>query len=352
MATNNAGGTPVGTVLMYAGGTDGSSIFNLMSNGWVLCDGSIYGSTQFPELFTAIGESYGGSGAGFAVPTYKGLFLRGVDATDPLNRDPDAASRTAPRPDLANQGNNGDAAGSLQMDQFESHAHNYQYYNSYIKSSHTAGHECLSGQAGATSQNTGTGSDTRPLNQYVNFIIKAVSSPDAVPIGAVIAFAGDITKAGPVLTKAGWLFCNGAKQTTASFQALYQVIANYFGADDQNSFRLPDFRGKFVRGVVGQLIPGTSSLDPDYLTRTAPQPTLAFPGNTGNQVGSMQVTAYVTHNHSYTYNNDYWNTAATAIGAHAETNSGQTWTSATNSSLSESRPINIGVNYLIKAVAP
>ena len=73
-------------------------------------------------------------------------------------------------------------------------------------------------------------------------------------------------------------------------------------------------------------------------------------GNTGNLVGSLEATSYAAHSHNYTYNNDYWNCAATAIGDHAETNAGVTWTTAANGSLTESRPININVNYLIKAV--
>ena len=67
-------------------------------------------------------------------------------------------------------------------------------------------------------------------------------------------------------------------------------------------------------------------------------------------MGSLQPTTFASHAHNYTYNNDYWSGAATAIGDHAETNDGVTWTTGANSSITESRPININVNYLIKAV--
>lgn len=90
--------------------------------------------------------------------------------------------------------------------------------------------------------------------------------------------------------------------------------------------------------------------DPDYLTRTAPQPKLPYPGNSANQVGSLEASTFAAHTHNYTYNNDYWSGAATAIGDHAETNAAVTWTTGANSALTESRPININVNYLIKAV--
>jgi microcystin-dependent protein len=355
MSTITPGGTPVGSVLMYAGGTDGSSIYNLFVMGWALCDGATYPTTQFPELFSVIGESYGGGDGTYAVPTYKGLFVRGVDANDPLARDPEASKRTAPRADLANHGNGGPAVGSLQMDQLESHTHGYKYYNAYVKSTHTLGNESLSGQAPSSFATSGAASDTRPVNQYVNFIIKASSATDGVPFGAVMPFAGDIAKSGAALAKAGWLFCNGAPQSTggaSGLPALYQVISNYYGADNQSNFRLPDFRGKFLRGVVGQLIPGTVSLDPEYLTRTPPQPGLPFKGNSGNQVGSMQATGFAAHTHSYTYNNDYWETAGTLVGFTAEAHKAATWTSDANSSLKESRPINIGVNYIIKASVP
>ena len=102
----NSSSTPVGTVLMYAGSTDGKSVYNLTAAGWGLCDGSTYENTQFPDLFAVLGESYGGTAGYFAVPSYKGMFLRGV--SEQSNNDPDADARTAPRPDLTNQGNTSD----------------------------------------------------------------------------------------------------------------------------------------------------------------------------------------------------------------------------------------------------
>ena len=342
------GSTPVGTVLMYAGRTDGAGVLNLITAGWILCDGSVYPNSQFPDLFAVLANSYGGNPSGFAVPEYKGLFVRGLDGSDPNQRDPGAATRTAPRPDLANVGNSGNTVGSVQPDSLEAHTHSYNYYNSYIESTHTLGHECLSGSTTSSTAAIG-GVETRPVNQYVDYIIKAVSSPDVVPAGAVLPFAGDLTTWAPSLAGAGWLPCTGTKQSVSSYPTLNSTVSNMFGADDQSSFRLPDFRGRFLRGLVGQAIPGLPIPDPEYLSRTAAQPTLPYPGNSGNQVGSLQVTEYASHSHNYTYNNDYWSCAATAIGDHAETNSGVTWTSGANSSVTESRPININVNYLIKA---
>ena len=40
--------------------------------GWLLCDGSQYGTTQYASLFAAIGYTYGGSGSNFNVPDFRG----------------------------------------------------------------------------------------------------------------------------------------------------------------------------------------------------------------------------------------------------------------------------------------
>lgn len=345
MSQTNPGSTPVGTVLMYAGSTSGSSIFNLYAAGWIICDGSTYPFTQFPDLYKVIGRTYGGNEEAFAVPSYQGLFLRGVDAK--ADRDKEADKRTAPRPDLPVSGNAGVSVGSLQMDDFASHTHIYSYYNKYRDTSHTLPNKSLSGSQQNTFNASG-GNETRPVNQYVNFIIKAVASPDAVPVGAVVPYAGDIKNDGNFLA-AGWLPCIGANLKIADYNTLFQTISSFYGAEDASTFRLPDFRGQFIRGVQGEVPSNRKIMDPDYLLRQAPQPGIAFPGNTGNKPGSVQDSLYASHTHAYTYNNDYWSTAATAIGWKAEALNSETWTSGANSNaLKETRPDNINVNYLIK----
>ena len=43
--------------------------------GWLLCDGSSYSTTDYPDLFAVIQYTYGGSGDNFNVPNYQGMFL-------------------------------------------------------------------------------------------------------------------------------------------------------------------------------------------------------------------------------------------------------------------------------------
>lgn len=98
---------PAGTVLPFAGATAPA--------GWAICDGTAISRTDYPELFLAIGETWGnGDGSTtFHLPDMRGRFMRGVDAG--AGRDADSGSRAA-----ANAGGNtGDAVGSAQDDAFQ-----------------------------------------------------------------------------------------------------------------------------------------------------------------------------------------------------------------------------------------
>lgn len=82
--------TPSGTVTAYAGATT--------PIGWVVCDGRSLSTTVFPDLFNAIGYTYGGSGTTFNVPDLRGRTLIGMDdfgsAAGPANRVTNPAADT------------------------------------------------------------------------------------------------------------------------------------------------------------------------------------------------------------------------------------------------------------------
>ena len=138
--------------------------------GWMLCDGRFLGAAQYPELYKALGATYGqGTDARgqvtFRIPDYRGLFLRGTDEGAGMDVDP----RVGP------QGQGQDAGvGSLQCDALQTHTHQYKAVPVAV--------QAQSGQAGAA---TGTEvptsapdgcrvspSETRPKNIAVNYIIK------------------------------------------------------------------------------------------------------------------------------------------------------------------------------------
>ena len=47
-------------------------------SGWLQCDGSSVTTAAYPDLFAAIGYTWGGAGANFSLPDYRGRMLMGV----------------------------------------------------------------------------------------------------------------------------------------------------------------------------------------------------------------------------------------------------------------------------------
>lgn len=67
-------GNPIGTVVMYTSSTAPSK--------WLLCDGSSISTTTYSRLFAVIGTTYGGAGANFNVPDFRGVFPKGAGTTN------------------------------------------------------------------------------------------------------------------------------------------------------------------------------------------------------------------------------------------------------------------------------
>lgn len=142
---------PVGTVLPYFGTT--------APQGWLLCDGAAISRSTYNELFTVIGTScgYGNNSTTFNLPDLRGMFLRGVDGT--AGNDPDKTSRTA----LNTGGNTGNNIGSYQGDAAKISAAG--------ASQNQAGSDLVRKSSGTSFADV-HGNETRPINVYVNFIIK------------------------------------------------------------------------------------------------------------------------------------------------------------------------------------
>ncbi len=149
---------PPGAILPY-GGTSSPT-------GYLLCDGTSYLRSSYPDLFAAIGTAFGAAdGTHFNVPPAEGLILRGVDNASGL--DPDAASRIACLPG----GNAGDAVGSYQTDQVVAHSHN----ETWASGGGGNGIQTVAGSnpvASTLSTGATGGNETRPKNLAVNYIIK------------------------------------------------------------------------------------------------------------------------------------------------------------------------------------
>ena len=182
----NSGQVPTGSIMPWAANGN-------LPTGFLRCNGASVSRTTYADLFNVIGTAFGtASGTTFNLPDFQGRFLRGRDNS--AGRDPDAASRTAQN----TGGATGDNVGSVQGDELKTHRHIGTTINTGSADGnlyHPDGSlwpysfSSVSGQRPKVVVSTATGSvgaygfnntsdpisesgESRPVNSYVNFIIK------------------------------------------------------------------------------------------------------------------------------------------------------------------------------------
>lgn len=174
------------------------------------------------------------------------------------------------------------------------------------------------------------------------------------PVGSIIAFAGNVEKyqaasinTDPFVTQPiesfGWMLCDGSTIKANDYPELYSVLGGLYGTggtENETTFNLPDLRGQFLRGI------GTDKNSTDDRT--------AAPGGQPNGVGSTQPDAFQSHVHNYSEPTGAMpgdkGTAFAAINPNAYTGPPTTESSppVIKTSILETRPTNVFVNYLIK----
>lgn len=165
---------PPGTILPYGGTTAPS--------GFLMCVGQSFPKTTYPALSSVLNNAFGGDSTNFRVPDLRGQFLRGTDDPDGAGTQFSAAGRdpnvsAAERPAMNIGGNSGNNVGSIQGDLFQSHNHVLPGTN-WMRGSVGGSGVFNDGQSQAKLYTTDPatsfsgGSETRPKNAYVNYIIK------------------------------------------------------------------------------------------------------------------------------------------------------------------------------------
>lgn len=172
---------------------------------------------------------------------------------------------------------------------------------------------------------------TIPLSALVESVQQALCPP-----GTVVAYMG-------TTPPAGWLMCDGSllSKTNPAYANLFGVIGKSCG-ETTTSFRVPDLRGRFLRGVDGG-----ANRDPDRAGREF----MNQGGNTGDSVGSIQGDALQDHTHNFTKPN-VTNAAQANLNSNASkvttSSAATTGVGSTARNSTETRPTNAYVNYIIK----
>lgn len=192
------------------------------------------------------------------------------------------------------------------------------------------------------------------LNDDLAFLESRIAT--IVPPGTIIAFGSE-------MAPPGWLPCDGSQLdgTNPTYVALFAAIGTAYGGNrTSRAFNLPDLRGRFLRGWNDD-----DGADPDAASRTSPVSPSGVPlgGATGDHVGSVQGDLLKNHTHgvndpghTHTYNNGF--DCCNGPGHTGSNNHfGQitTTTEAATTGItlqgtggSETRPVNVAVNYVIK----
>lgn len=131
-------GVPIGSIQAFMGTT--------IPDGWMLCDGSTFDGTTYPELQNTLGST--------TLPDLRGVFLRGLDDGRGFDT--------------------GRVLGSYQADELKSHNHSYLDVSTNNEG-HIAGGPSVSARNSTDvtriTNSTG-GIETRPKNVAVNYIIR------------------------------------------------------------------------------------------------------------------------------------------------------------------------------------
>lgn len=233
-----ASALPVGGILPFPRG--------VVPAGYLELDGSVQKIATFPDLAAYLAGAFnkGDEPAGyFRLPDGRGEFLRGWDH----GRGVDA----------------GRALGSWQADEFKAHSHMVPNNpgNSQSGGSQDGG-EGNSGYYEGSRTAVEGGAETRPRNLAVMWCVKAWSAPvnqGQIDIGALVEELTALRSSTPVgaivpfpkaEVPAGYLELDGSVQSAAAYPDLAAYLGTTYntGGEPAGYFRLPDYRGEFLRG--------------------------------------------------------------------------------------------------------
>ena len=143
---------PIGALISYPE-------LGTVPDTWLICNGASLDTTDYSELFTVIQYTFGGSGASFSLPDYRGTFIRAADEGAGIDPDP----RT-----LA----------AVQAHAFASHKHKSSDHFARIGDTGAAidvSADRDRGGAGSFSTDSTGGDETRPVNYIARYLIKALT---------------------------------------------------------------------------------------------------------------------------------------------------------------------------------
>lgn len=113
---------------------------------------------------------------------------------------------------------------------------------------------------------------------------------DLIPSGSIINYAGSSDPS-------GWFICDGRAVSKDEYGDLWKAIGTSFGEDDSSSFKIPDLRNYFVRGLNGDRNIGDVQSDEFKSHSHLIDNVNARTDDSGAHTHSMDTSGY--HNHGF-----------------------------------------------------
>ena len=113
-------------------------------------------------------------------------------------------------------------------------------------------------------------------------------------------YVGEIRMFGGNFAPAGWLFCDGSLQSIAENETLFQLIGTTYGGDGEQTFAVPDLRGRIPIHMSSNYQIG-ESFGTEEVTLTVQQiPAHSHPAmvSSGNGSGTTPIGAVLARNPS------------------------------------------------------
>jgi len=162
-------------------------------------------------------------------------------------------------------------------------------------------------------------------------------------IGEIKMFAGNFAPA-------GWAFCDGQILSISEYETLFNLIGTTYGGDGQNTFAVPDLRGRAPIHLSSAYQIGEQSGEENVtlIGNNIPQhthtPTLSLPVNSGSANENTPTNNVLSVNASR--ENDYSTTTNTTMGSVSYT------VSPNSTFIGGSQPHNnmkpyLAINYII-----
>jgi microcystin-dependent protein len=211
--------------------------------GWARCDGQLLSVAENFPLFLLLGNRFGGSGNTFAVPDLTGRVPIHRGGGHSLGEPGGAESHTLAASELPAHSHVPRAAGTMGDDPSPV-GRTWGLQSAGLAYSDEEPDVSLSAGAVA-STGGGAAHENMPPFLALQFCISLRGEdPTAEETFSIQPFAGEIRIFPYELAPVGWAFCDGSILNVRDNFLLSTMLGATYGGDGQNTFALPDLRGR------------------------------------------------------------------------------------------------------------